>query len=303
MLFGGFFNEYPYRDTENINLDWLLKNYKKILDDVTALKAWREEHMSDYEEAMRRLAAVENEIATFEAEITKRFEDEKAAIEADFEALTTEIRKELADTKAEIEADFDAALAEFTRLYNALKNDVETSLANMKAEINALTYELRSAIADFREEMASYIDERFELFIQSLPDYEKLIVHNPVRGYDTTVQVALDDLYASFNVFGLTAREFDSLGLTCAEFDAKGLTAHEFDSLGYKLLNYPDPTYWMIDPFTGEWSLVSDVVMKLFALHALTVTAAFFDALELTCEEFDAKELTAFEFDFNGISA
>lgn len=302
-LYHGFFNEYPYKDTENINLDWLLKTYKKILDDVEALKAWRLEHMNDYEEAIRRLTAVETEIYTFEDEIERRFADLDAAIHADFDALTSEIRAELAQTKAEIKADFDAALAEFTRLYNALKNEVERELANMKTEINRLTYELREAISNFRAEMVGYIDERFELFIQSLPDYEHLIVHNPVRGIDTTIQIALDDLYASFNVFGLTAREFDSLELTCAEFDGKGLTAHEFDSLGYKLLNYPDPTYYMRDPFTGEMALVSTVVMELFNLHAETMTAAEFDALELTCEDFDAYEISAFDFDFFGIPA
>ena len=303
MLFQGFFNEYPYKDVENINLDWLLKNYRQIVNDLTELKNWRVSHTQDYEEAMRRLTAVENEINTFEAEINERFADLDAAIHADFEALTGEIRQELADTKAEIKAEFDAALAEFTRLYNALKNEVETELAAMKSEINRLTFELREAISNFRVEMVGYIDERFDIFLQSLPDYEHLIVHNPVRGYDTTVQVALDDLYASFNVFGLTAREFDSLELTCAEFDAKGLTAHEFDSLGYKLLNYPDPTYYMRDPFTGEMALVSTVVMELYGLHAQTMTAADFDALELTCDEFDAYEISAFDFDFFGIPA
>ena len=303
MLFGGFFNEYPYRDTENINLDWLLKNYKKIIDDIASLKEWRQTHQTEYDEAIRRLTAVENEIDTFEAEIEKRFADLQSAIEADFEALTSEIRSELAQTKAEIKAEFDAALAEFTRLYTALKNDVETALSNMRYEIARLTLELRTAIANFRDEMADYIDERFAVFIANLPDYTKLIVHNPIRGYDTTVQVAIDDLYSATNVFGLTAREFDSLELTAAEFDAKGLTAHEFDTLGYRLLNYPDPYYYMRDPFTGLMALVSDVVMKLYGLHAGGLTATEFDALELTAEEFDALETTAFTFDFYGISA
>ena len=159
------------------------------------------------------------------------------------------------------------------------------------------------AIASFRDEMIEYVDERFDLFIQTLPDYEKLIVRNPVTGTQTTVQQALDDLYGAFNVFGLTAKQFDSLGLTAQQFDNYGLTAAEFDSMGYKLLGYPDPTYYMIDPFTGEISLVKDVVMRLFGLHAGGLTVDEFEALELTCEEFDVKETTAFNFDFYGISA
>ena len=59
----------------------------------------------------------------------------------------------------------------------------------------------------------------------------------------------------------------------------------------------------MRDPFTGEFALVSDVVMKLFALHAGTMTVNEFEALDLTCAEFDAKEVTAFNFDFFGIPA
>lgn len=303
MLFNGFFNEYPYRDTESLNLDFLLKNYGQIIENLRQLNEWRAEHQQEYAELLRRVNVIENEINTFEAEINARFANLQAAIEDDFAALTAQVRKELDDTKAEIRAEFNAALAEFTRLYTQLKREVEQELADMKAEIYRLTYELREAIMNFRAEMIDYINYRFDEFIENLPDYEHLIVHNPVRGTDTTIQVAIDDLYASFNVFGLTAREFDSLELTCSEFDDKELTAHEFDSLGYKLLNYPDPTYYMIDPFTGRWALVSEVVMKLFNLHAQTQTAAYFDALELTCTEFDELELTAFDYDFYGIPA
>lgn len=252
----------------------LVKKYDSLVADIEALQEWKTEHVEDYEKLLSKVNNLENEITTFESEINEAFAKFKS------------------DTNTEI-----------ANMFNALENEITTQLANMKLEINQLALELSDAIENFRTEMVEYIDGRFDVFIQNLPDYENLIVHNPVRGIDTTVQVALDDLYSYFNVFGLTAHQFDSLELTCEEFDAKGLTAHEFDSNGYKLLGYPDPTYYMRDPFTGEWALVSDVVMKLFALHAGTITAEEFDTLELTCDEFDAKETTAFNFDFFGISA
>lgn len=299
----GFFNEYPYRDTESLNLDWLLKKYKQILDDVTALKAWRETHTAEYEALLAEVNRIANEIDTFEAEINTRFANLEESIKDDFATLTTEIRAELEQTKADIHAELDAALAEFTRLYTELKNQIESDIVNMKLEISALTLELHEAIGNFRGEMAEYLDARFAEFIANLPDYTQLMVHNPIRGYNTTVQVAINDLYSACNVFGLTAREFDSLELTALEFDNYGLTAHEFDTLGYKLLNYPDPSYYMRDPFSGEIIPVKDVVMKLFTLHAGTLTVDEFEALDLTCAEFDAKETTTFNFDFFGIAA
>lgn len=303
MLFGGFFNEYPYRDTENLNLDWLLKNYKQILDGVESLKAWRIEHEGDYEALLAEVTRIAGEIDTFEAQINARFADLDASIHADFDALTTEIRNELAQTQAEIEREFAEALAQFTAQYQALKAEIELELANMKREINALAYELAEAIGSFREEMVSYIDERFDLFVQNLPDYEKLVIYNPIRGYQTTVQVAINDLYSATNFWGLTAREFDSLELTCTEFESYELTCHEFDTLAYKLLGYPDPDTHMRDPFTGLIAPIKDVVMELYGLHMGALTVAEFEALDLTCEEFDAKEVTAFEFDFFGSEA
>lgn len=273
-------------------LKFLLDEYDKLVSDIADLNEWREQHQNEYEELVRRVDSIENEINTFETRITELFAELDRALHEDFEELKAETRQEL-----------DETIEEFKVMYEQLRRQIEIDIANMKYEINQLALELRLAIADFRGEMIEYVDERFDLFIQTLPDYEKLIVRNPVTGTQTTVQQALDDLYGAFNVFGLTAKQFDSLGLTAQQFDNYGLTAAEFDSMGYKLLGYPDPTYYMIDPFTGELALVKDVVMKLFGLHAGGLTAEEFDALELTCDEFDAKETTAFNFDFYGISA
>lgn len=303
MLFNSFFNEYPYRDTDSINLDWLLKNYKQIVDDVAALKAWRIEHTGDYEALYAQVQRIDNEIATFESEINRRFANLEQSIKADFDALSADIRDELKQTQEEIEREFAQALEQFTAQYIALKNEIEAELVSMKRQINELTYELQEAIGNFRVEMTEYIDERFDLFIQNLPDYEHLMVYNPIRGYQTTVQVAINDLYSATNFWGLTAGEFDSLELTCEEFESYELTCHEFDTLGYKLLDYPDPDTHMRDPFTGEINLIKNVVMELYGLHMGALTAAEFDALDLTAGEFDAKEVTAFEFDFFGAEA
>lgn len=302
-LFNGFFNEYPYRDTENLNLDWLLKKYKQILDDVAALKAWRIQHEGEYEALLAEVNRVAGEIDSFEAEINRRFADLDAAIRADFEALSADVKEQLEQTKADVQRQLEQALAEFTAQFNAIKAEIEHELADMKRELHELEYEVQVAIGNFRSEMVSYIDERFDLFLANLPDYEHLMVFNPIRGYQTTVQIAINDLYSLCNFWGLTAAEFDSLELTCEEFESYELTCHEFDTLGYKLLGYPDPDTHMIDPFSGELNLIKNVVMELYGLHMGGLTAAEFDALDLTAEEFDAKEVTAFEFDFFGREA
>lgn len=292
-------SDFPHTHFYESDLRELIAFYKELQDkynglvaDIQALKEWKTQHEGEYEALLERVQTVEGEIENFEAEVETKFEELSRTLDQRFTQLSSEIRQELADT-----------ISEINRQFNALRREIENEIAQMKLEISALEYDLAEAIANFREEMAAYLDERFELFIQSLPDYEHLIVHNPVRGYDTTVQVALDDLYASFNVFGLTAAQFDEIGLACQEFDDRELTAHEFDSMGYKLLGYPDPDYYMRDPFSGEIIPIKDVVMKLFALHAGTLTVNDFEALDLTCAEFDAKETTAFNFDFFGISA
>lgn len=297
MSFTGF--DFPHTHFYESDLRELIAFYKELQNkydglvaDIKALNDWKTQHEGEYEALLERVQTVEGEIDNFEREVETKFEELSRTLDQRFEQLSSDIRQELADT-----------IAEINRQFNALKREIENEIAQMKLDISALAYELAEAIASFRGEMAEYLDARFAEFIQNLPDYEHLIVHNPVRGYDTTVQVALDDLYASFNVFGLTAAQFDEIGLTCQDFDDKELTAHEFDSMGYKLLGYPDPDYYMRDPFSGEIIPVKDVVMKLFALHAGTLTVNDFEALDLTCTEFDAKETTAFNFDFFGISA
>lgn len=270
----------------------LLQEYQGIVADIQAIKTWEEEHEGEYQELVKRLDSVENEIDTFEQKVQDEFNALEASLNTKFSNLAEEIRLELQLTVNEI-----------NRLFNELKVQIENEIAKIRVDVALLKVELEEAIANFRIEMVDYLDARFNEFIDNLPDYENLIVHNPIRGYDTTIQIAIDDLYTHSNVFGLTAKEFDSLELTCEQFENYELTAYEFDNLGYKLLGYPDPNYYMLDPFSGQMIPVKDVVMKLYGLHSGGLTAEEFDALDLTAEGFDIKDTTAFVFDFYGISA
>ena len=89
------------------------------------------------------------------------------------------------------------------------------------------------------------------------------------------------------------------MGLTASEYDALELTATQYDTIGYRLL-YKDPTYYMMDPFTGEFVPVQKVIYSLAELHRNALTATEYDALELDADTYDAKELTAYDYDWNG---
>ena len=103
----GFYNKYPYTDFHELNLDWLLSNYQAIVDKTNMIIGWVNTHQIEYEEAMVRLVAVENEIETFEASVNAEFARLTAQIEADFAQQKAELAAALAATKAQIDAEME----------------------------------------------------------------------------------------------------------------------------------------------------------------------------------------------------
>ena len=230
-----FNNKYPYTDFHELNLDWLLETYQQIVDHVNELLTWMATHKVEYAEAMARLTAVENEIQTFEARIEREFNALETSLQSEFAQLQTDIEKELKDTQKEIEDDFNNAIRDFTNDFEALKRSIQSDITNMEIEIRHLITYLNNSMAVINENVMDYVEARLDRFIRELPDYEDLIIYNPVRGIQTNVQTAINDLYSAFAVFGLTASQYDSLQLTAAEYDAYGLEARQYDLYGYKL--------------------------------------------------------------------
>lgn len=300
----GFFNKYPYTDFHELNLDWLLTNYQAIIDEVNQIVTWVNNHQIEYEEAIARLVVVENEIATFEQQITTAFNQLKADIEADFAQQKADLQAALAQTQAQIEAEMilleeevNAAIASFENRFLTLETQIRNEIAQMKADIQQTIATLQNILEANNQYVFAWVNNRLEDFINSLPEILTVQVYNPYRGTVTDIQTAINDIYSIACIWGLTAEQYDSLGLTAAAYDALQLSAQEYDTRGYQLL-YKDPNYHMLSPFTGEYVHVKEVIIDLAHLHMGGVTASYYDDLELTATEYDSKELTAFQYDW-----
>lgn len=290
--------DFPHTHMYDSDLRELIAMYKKVLDDynelvnsIRALNEWKVQHEAEYAALLVNMQKLQNDMTAFEAKINN-----------DFSTLEAALRVEFNNLKADVNAELRAALQEFTRLYNQLKTEVQSEIDSMKVEINNLLTYLYDQIASINQNVIGYVNDRLDEFIAHLPDYENLIVNNPVTGTQTNVQQAINDLYLMFLVYGITAEQYDSLQLTASEFDAKNLAAKEYDSLAYNLLDYPDPNYYMRDPFNGHFEKNKVVIQKLADLHRLALTASEYDALEIPAETFDGLQLTAYYFDWYGIN-
>ena len=293
----GFFNKYPYTDFHELNLDWLLTSYQSIIDKTNQIIDWANNHQIEYEEAIERLTAVENEIYTFEAQITAAFNQLETELRAEMEKALSDTIAEVDATIEQLRQDVAFAIASFENRFLELETQIKNELAEVKAQVARAIIELQNILQANNQFIFEYVENRLQRFIDDLPEILTVQVYNPYRGEVTDIQIAINDLYSIACIWGLTAEQYDSLGLTAAEYDALEITAAEYDTLGYKLL-YKDPNYHMLSPFTGEYVHVQDVIMDLAHLHMGGVTAAYYDGLELTATEYDEKELTAFQYDW-----
>lgn len=303
----GIVNRYPYTDYHEMNLDWLVSNYQSIIDKVNETIDWANNHQIEYEEAIARLTAVENEINTFEQAITETFNRLQANFEQQFREQQEALERALAETQAEVDQailqmqqEVTRQLAEFVVQFETLKSEVRAEINNLLAQVNRAIEDMQNTLEANNQYMINYVDGKLQEFIENIPIYQNIFVYNPYRGRVTQLQQAINDIYSVASVWGLTAQQYDSLGLTATEYDSKGLSAIEYDTLAYKLL-FNDPDLYMMNPFTGTVDSLKTVIMYLVSLHrddALTATE--YDALDLDADSYDAYELEAYNYDFSG---
>lgn len=303
-----FNSKYPYTDFHELNLDWLLETYQEIVDHIRILNDWMAQHKEEYAEAMERLQAVENEIDTFEARVQAEFDrlaeeqaqafaEQTAKLDLAIQQMKDEVNEEI----VKLRKDVNDAIADFQTQFNQLKASVEAEITQLRILINQEIVRLNETLEVNNQYIRQYVEDRIDQFINEFPTMINLVpVYNPVRGITTSLQQAINDLYDVARVYGLTAEQYDSLGLKAETYDGYELTAMEYDQYGYIKLGYPDENWYMISPFTGQYTKVKNVVMDLAHFHMVGLTAEEYDALELEAEVYDLKEITAFDYDWFG---
>lgn len=300
----GLFDHFPYTNFHELNLTWILETIKQLEAEVDDLTTWMGTHKGEYQQALQRLAAVENDMDTFKQQINDEFDRLKADIEADFNEQKAELERVLQETKTEINREMqvlndevNAAIASFENRFIALQADILNEIETLKLEVRREVLNFYNVMEANNRYVFQWVENRIEEFINSLPEILTVYVYNPYRGQVTDIQSAINDLYEVASIWGLTAMQYDSLGLTASEYDALELTAREYDTLGYKKL-YKDPAEYMLSPFTGQYVRIADVVTQLAQFHMDGLTATNYDAKDLDADTYDALDLTAFNYDW-----
>lgn len=225
----------------------------------------------------------------------KQYTDEKvSALKTYIDGLNRDIYNHITEVETNIRHDMDTRDNELGEKINK----VQTNLLDKISVLNILIYDLNA-------ETRAHIDTEVKKLYDYINDYvpNNMEVLNPVRGYRTSLNQALADIYDNLRYYALTCNEFDSLNLTCTEFDGLSINCTEFDLYGAKRFRV-DSNLYMHDPFTGKYVFYQDVIYKLAELHFDNpITASEFDALLLTVTAFQSKALSAYTFDSNAKTA
>ena len=225
----------------------------------------------------------------------KQYTDEKVKELKEYvDGLNADIYKHITEVEANIRNDMDKRDDELDKKIDNIQKDLISRINTL----NILVYQLNT---ETREYIDSAIAKLYDYINNFVPSNMQVL--NPVKGYYTSLNQALGDMYDNLRYYALTCTEFDSLNLTCTEFDNLLLSCTDFDLYGAKRFRV-DSNLYMHNPFTGEYVFYQDVIYQLAELHFNNpITTSEFDALLLTVSGFEAKALSAYTFDSNANTA
>lgn len=277
------FNKYPYTDFHELNLDWVLAKLREFDGKLNSLDV-------EFDDIKDQFVIIKNEVdnlldtmqATIQAEI-------EAYVPGYVDGVLSPYITELQGLLAEVES-LKNLIAGWEQLLNDIRRDFTTADDGLRADyisrIETLRFEI---LLDL-----SILDQKIDDMQFNLPD-----IMNPVRGFKTSIEKAIDDVYDACRYFALTALQFQAANLTAQQLDDLQLTALEWDMYGYNHLYTVQNE--CINPLTGERASICSILADL-ALYASTRTwtALIWDGTwDRDADTIDNLDLTAFEFDYS----
>lgn len=258
-----------------------------------------------------QIAKVNNDFTTF-----------KEFIESENKKFYDSINQKLSENKKLVDfeiSEMQNEIKSFIDLINLEKTELNNSISDLYLKI--------SEIQTNEEQRFDEIEKRLLKIIENslaTKSGNYIFVVNPITGKVEKLNNVLEQFYNLFIVLGgITARQYDDMEIKAIEFDNEKITASQFDVKAYflffdriklspvyrtitavknnlenKLLVVENKSY-MLSPFSGLKTLVSDVVQKLSNLHKNFLSAGEYDDRNLTAKNYDDLALSAYNYDWN----
>ena len=215
--------EYPYTNFHDLNMDWILKTLKSIDADITTLNEWKAEReirdqwlddsIEDLNTKYEALVALYN---TFVDEVNARFDELSREITDQVDALEESVNERV----TALEAQINRQLAD-------LAAELRAEVAAFKNEVNALLTVYNSRIVDIEEGLV-----RVENMIPNMMN-----IIDPYTGQVNTIVNVIYEIVNRTKQNALTASAYDAALLTAAAYDALNLSAYDYDFNGADYIN------------------------------------------------------------------
>lgn len=197
----GLFEQFPYANLHELNLDWILEKIKELDEKVNSIEDRILAEANAYTD--RKVGEVQAEFSALESD----FNSFKADVNAQFVAYT---------------AKQDKAFADYQKLVNAQIDLLEQEIRDAKAELQTL---LKQANA--------YTDASMEMLLLQLPDIitkniKNAKVYNLLSGKYVTIQQMFDFLCMFHAPNALTCNDMYARNNTCTQIINYNKTCQEF---------------------------------------------------------------------------
>lgn len=197
----GLFEQFPYSNFHELNLDWILQKIKELDEKVDSIEDRILKEANAYTD--QQIAILRREFAQLEAE----FDAFKSDINAQFAAYT---------------AKQDKAFADYQKLVNAQIDLLEQEIRDARAELKTM---LRQANAYTDASIAMLLLQLTDIITKNIKNAK---VYNLLTGKYVTIQAMFDFLCLFHAPGALTCTGVFERNNTCTEIQQYNKTCNEF---------------------------------------------------------------------------
>lgn len=292
----GLFNQMPYTNFHELNIDWVLKVIKQT-----------ETEMNNLTDTITQI--VEGQLGQTVETVDKAI----AEIRQEMSQLQQSVDKQLADNVEYVDSEVAKLTEKVTTQITELTAYVNETVKDLENTVNNTVTELETKVETIRSELIADNADLKEWVYQHTAVYDE-IIRTMTENYTDALQRAMEQIQALFQQLSDSNHAlYEELVIRMDACKAE-LLAHDeevYNRVPPQIKNLQDqidklklgilPTE-LVNPVNYHVEESQDVIDSMYYnLKTWALTAEQYDSLGLTAEQYDSFGLTAYQYDYLGL--